>query len=53
MLDMSRAFDTIDRGTLFKDFKEILEPDKIYIVSLLLTDVEIQVKRENEIGTTF
>ena len=29
MLDMSKAFDTIQRGTLFEDLKEILEPDRI------------------------
>ena len=44
MLDMSRAFDTIDRGILLKDLSEILESDELHLVSLLLKDVRLQVK---------
>ena len=53
MLDMSRAFDTIDRGTLLKDLSNILEADELHLVSLLLTDVQIQVKHQGELGNTF
>ena len=53
MLDMSRAFDTIDRGTLLTDLSEILEPDELHLVSLLLTDVKLQVKYKNTTGETF
>ena len=53
MLDMSKAFDTIQRGTLFEDLKEILEPDELYLIHLLLNDVEIVVKLENQIGELF
>ena len=53
MLDMSRAFDTIERGTLLKDLSEILEPDELHLVSLLLTDVQLQVKHDKIIGETF
>ena len=53
MLDMSRAFDTIDRGTLLTDLSEILEPDELHLVSLLLTDVQIQVKHDNLLGKIF
>ena len=53
MLDMSKAFDTIDRGTLLTDLSEILEPDELHLVSLLLTDVQLQVKHDNIIGKTF
>ena len=53
LLDMSRAFDTIDRGILLNDLKQILEPDILHLVSLLLTDVKLQVKHRNEIGETF
>ena len=53
MLDMSRAFDTIDRGTLLNDLSDILEPDELHLVSLLLIDVKLQVKYNNHIGKTF
>ena len=50
---MSRAFDTIERGILLEDLKEILEPDILHLVNLLLTDVQIQVKYKNKLGETF
>ena len=50
---MSRAFDTIDRGILLNDLKQILDPDTLHLVSLLLKDVQIQVKYKNQLGTTF
>ena len=34
---MSRAFDTIERGILLEDLKEIQEPDILHPVNLLLT----------------
>ncbi len=36
LLDMSKAFDMVDRGTLFKDLKEILKEDELYMISILL-----------------
>ena len=53
MLDMSRAFDTIDRGILLSDLEKLLEPDILHLVSLLLTDVKIQVKYKNKLGKVF
>ena len=53
LLDMSRAFDTIDRGILLNDLKQILKPDTLHLVSLLLTDVQIEVKHKNKIGERF
>ena len=50
---MSKAFDTIQRGTLFEDLKEILEPDELHLIHLLLDNVKIAVKLENIIGTIF
>ena len=47
MLDMSRAFDTIDRGKLLNDLSDILQPDELHLVKLLLIDVKIQVKYNN------
>jgi hypothetical protein len=53
MLDMSKAFDTIQRGTLFEDLKGILENDELHLIHLLLDDVQISVKLENENGKLF
>ena len=53
MLDMSRAFDTIDRGILLKDLSEILESDDLHLVSLLLKDVRLQVKYNGVTGNIF
>ena len=45
MLDMSKAFHTIQRGTLFEDLKGTLENDELHLIHLLLDDVQ---KLENE-----
>ena len=50
---MSRAFDTIDRGILLTDLKNILEPDTLHLVSLLLTDVTLQVRHNKTLGKPF
>ena len=50
---MSRAFDTIDRGILLSDLKNILKPDILHLVSVLLIDVKIQVKYNNKLGNIF
>ena len=47
MLDMSNAYETIQRGTLSEDLKEILELDKLHIIHLLFYGVGIAVKLEN------
>ena len=48
LLDMS-----IDRGILLTDLRKILEPDTLHLVSLLLTDVTLQVRHNNTLGTPF
>ena len=53
LLDMSRAFDTIDRGIQLKYLKELLKPDILHLVSLLLTDVQLEVKHKNKLGERF
>ena len=53
MLDMSKAFDTIERGTLIDDLKYTLENDELFLIYLLLKDVKLIVKLNNEFGKEF
>jgi len=53
LLDMSKAFDTIQRGTLIKDLKGIIEDDELHLIVLLLDKVQFSVKLENNIGDPF
>ena len=53
MLDMSKAFDTIQRGYLFDNLKHILDSDELCLIHLLLDNFEIAVKLENELGELF
>ena len=53
MLDMSKFFGTIQRRCLFDDLKHILDPDELCLIHLLLDNVEIAVKLENELGELF
>ena len=53
LLDMSRAFDTIDRGILLDDLQKLLPSDLLHLVSVLLTDVQLQVKHNNSLGKIF
>ena len=50
LLDMSKAFDTVDRKMLIEDLKKILDEDEIHMFYMLLKDVKIQVKVGKEKG---
>ena len=47
-LDTSKAFDTIQRGYLFNDLKEILEEDELHLIHLLLGNVSDFVSSKTE-----
>ena len=44
LLDMTNAFDTINREYLYKLLSDILDPDGLNIMNILLKDVTLQVK---------
>ena len=44
LLDMSKAFDTIQRETLLDDLKLVLDADEMHMFYILLKDVEIQIR---------
>ena len=51
MLDMSKAFDSIDRNTLLKHLSTFLEKSEIYLMHLLINDIIFKVKLGEQIGT--
>ena len=53
MLDMSKAFDTIQRGTLIEDLRQVLNNSELFLIALLLKDVEFAVKLNNKKGQKF
>ena len=52
LMDMSKAFDRIDRSTLLGDLKQILDPQELRMFQILLTDTEIRIKIKNNLGKT-
>ena len=50
MLDMSKAFDTIERGKLFEILKKILDEDELHLMKVLLQEVQLQVRIGNQRG---
>ncbi len=53
LLDMTKAFDTVDRGQLFEDLKEILEPDELHMIAILLKNVSLTVRIKKTLGEKF
>lgn len=53
LLDMSKAFDTVDRGKLFEDLSKILNDDELHLISILIKDVELVVRCGKSEGTKF
>ena len=53
LLDMSKAFDTIQRGTLLNDLKQILDNDELHLIYLLLDNVSYSVKLDGQLGQPF
>ena len=44
MLDMSKAFDTVQRKSLFDELQEILPEDKLHMLYILINDVNLKVR---------
>ena len=47
MLDMSKAFDTMDRAIFLQYLKTILNPDELYLIKIMF-DTELTVRCETE-----
>ena len=52
MLDMSKAFDSINRNQLNKDLRNTAETDELHIISTLL-NVSLSVRCENTLSEVF
>ena len=52
LLDMTNAFDTIDREHLYKLLSDVLVPDELNIMSILLIDETQQVRNNKTKGQT-
>ena len=50
LLDMSKAFDTVCRIKLPTDLQEVLEPDEMHMMAVLISDVVLTVKVGTELG---
>ena len=50
---MSKAFDTICRNKLLTDLQEVLEPDEMHMMAILISDVVLTVKVGKELGEQF
>ena len=53
LLDMSKAFDTVNRQLLFEHLETILEPDELHILSLLTNAPNIKIQLEQCEGPGF
>ena len=53
LLDMSKAFDTVNRKTLFEDLEDVLEEDELHLISILTNRPQIKVKIGKSMGEIF
>lgn len=50
---MSKAFDTIDRGTLLQDLRDTLLPKELHPVKIMIEDVQLVIHIGQNVGKTF
>ena len=53
LIDMSKAFDTVDRKLLLLKLKEVLQPDELHLLSILTNRPLITVSLDGERGEDF
>ena len=53
LLDMSKAFDTVNRKTLLQELEKTLEPDEIHLLSILTNRPLISIHLDGETGEGF
>ena len=50
---MSKAFDSVNRKTLFEKLEMILEPDKLHLLSILTKTPKLKIKINQTYGELF
>ncbi len=53
LMDMSKAFDTVKRGKLIKQLQDILQPDELHMILLLIKYITLQVRYSCTLGKKF
>ena len=53
LLDMSKAFDTVDRKLLFEHLEKILGKDELHLLSILTRNPELHVRVNDTLGINF
>ena len=53
LLDMSKAFDTVNRRILLTELEQVLNPDEMHILALLTNRPTIQIKLNEETSEEF
>lgn len=53
LMDMSRAFDTVNRKILLQDLHSILDPGELHMIKILMQDVRLIVDVEGKRGEPF
>ena len=55
LMDMSKAFDTVQRNTLLKDLslRQILTPAELHIIKILIQDIKLKVRIGKETSDDF
>ena len=51
--DLSKAFDNVNRSKLIQILKNILNPDELHIITILLKDTSLQIRYDGKLGETF
>ena len=52
-MDMSKAFDTVNKETPVEDLRTTMDPDELYMIKVLLEGVQLCVRRGRETGERF
>ena len=53
LMDMSKAFDRVERGKLIEDLKTILQDDELHLVKILMEDMKLAVRVGSTTGNQF
>ena len=53
MMNMSKAFDRVQRHKVMEDLREILEKDELHMMKMLIENVKLTVRIDNTMGEEF